>query len=146
MLAKRILVPIDFSPASEHALDYACELAAKLDATVHVLHVVSVPTLGVPELGAAMTADVIDQMLRDAEAELGRTLAARAGRVKLGEPLLRTGDPRDVILHTAEELRCDLIVMSTHGRRGVARALMGSVAELVVRIAPIPVLTVRTKK
>jgi hypothetical protein len=60
-------------------------------------------------------------------------LAARAGNGKLGNALLRTGDARDAILHVAEEIRADLIVMSTHARRGVARTLLGSVAEMVVR-------------
>jgi nucleotide-binding universal stress UspA family protein len=63
-------------------------------------------------------------------------LAARAGKAKVGNALLRTGDARDEILHVAEEIRADLIVMSTHARRGVARALLGSVAEMVVRDGP----------
>lgn len=145
MLPTNILVPVDFSPPSEHALDYACELAGKLGATVHVLNVVPIPSLGVPELGAAMTSSVIEQLMQDNEAELARTVRARAGKTKLGAPILRTGDPRDVILHVAEELHCDLIVMATHGRRGLARALLGSVAEMVVRTAPVPVLTVRSR-
>ena len=61
----------------------------------------------------------------------------------LGEVLLRTGDARDVINQTAKEVGADLIVMGTHGRRGVTRALLGSVAETVVRTAPCAVLTVR---
>lgn len=145
-LPSHILVPTDFSPSSEHALDYACDLAAKLGATVHVLNVVEIPALGVPELGAAMTADVIDHMLKDNEAELARTCREHATKAQLGPPLMRTGDARDVILHTADEVHADLIVMATHGRRGISRALIGSVAEMVVRLAPIPVLTVRGKK
>ncbi len=141
-----ILVPIDFSPHSEQALDYACDLAAKLGATVHVLNVVPIPALGVPELGAALTSNVIDQIVHDNQVALDKLLAARAGKAKLGEALLRTGDARDEILHVAEELGAGLIVMSTHGRRGVARALLGSVAEMVVRLSPIPVLPVRAKK
>lgn len=145
-IPKTILVPIDFSPSSEQALDYAVDLAAKLDATVHVLNVVPIPALGVPELGAALTSNVIDQIIHDNQAALERTCAARASKAKLGAPLLRTGDARDIILHVAEELRADLVIMATHGRRGVARALLGSVAEMVVRTSPVPVLTVRAKK
>jgi nucleotide-binding universal stress UspA family protein len=141
-----ILVPIDFSPHSEQALDYAIDLAGKLGATVHVLNVVPIPALGVPELGAALTSNVIDQIVRDNQAALEKIVLARTGKAKLGDPLLRTGDARDVILHVAEEIRADLIVMATHGRRGVARALLGSVAEMVVRTSPVPVLTVRAKR
>jgi nucleotide-binding universal stress UspA family protein len=57
--------------------------------------------------------------------------------------MLRTGDARDLIVRACEEVGADLIVMGTHGRRGVSRALLGSVAESVVRIAPCPVLTIR---
>jgi nucleotide-binding universal stress UspA family protein len=145
-IPSNILVPIDFSPHSEQALDYATDLAAKLDATVHVLNVIPIPALGVPELGVALTSNVIDQIMADNQAALDKLCAARKGKAKLGEPLLRTGDARDIILHVAEELRADLIVMATHGRRGVARALLGSVAEMVVRTSPVPVLTVRAKK
>ncbi len=145
-LPKTILVPTDFSPQAEQALDYAIEIASKLDATVHVLNVIGIPALGVPELGVALTSNVIDQIVHDNQAALDKLLAARAGKAKLGEALLRTGDARDEILHVAEEIKADLIVMSTHGRRGVARALLGSVAEMVVRTSPVPVLTVRAKK
>ncbi len=144
-LPTTILVPTDFSPQAEQALDYAIDLAAKLDATVHVLNVIGIPALGVPELGIALTSNVIDQIVQDNQAALDKLLAARRGKAKLGEALLRTGDARDEILHVAEEIKADLIIMATHGRRGVARALLGSVAEMVVRTSPVPVLTVRAK-
>ena len=63
----------------------------------------------------------------------------------IGQAVLRTGDARDSIIQAAEELHADLIVMGTHGRRGVSRALLGSIAETVVRSAPCPVLTVRNE-
>lgn len=145
-LPKTILVPTDFSPHAEQALDYALDLAGKLDATVHVLNVIGIPALGVPELGVAVTSTVIDQIVRDNTDALDKLVALHAGKARLGRPILRTGDARDEILHVAEELKADLIVMATHGRRGVARALLGSVAEMVVRTSPVPVLTVRAKK
>ena len=141
-----ILVPTDFSPQAEQALDYACELAAKLGATVNLVSVVGIPALGVPELGAAMTASVIDDMVRDNQKGLEALADARRGKAKIGQVLLRTGDARDVIPGVAEEIGADLIVMGTHGRRGLSRALLGSVAEYVVRISRVPVLTVRGKK
>lgn len=145
-LPRKILVPVDFSPSSEQALDYALALAAKLDATVHVLNVIPIPAHGVPELGIALTSSVIDEIVRDNQAALDKLVAARAGKAKLAEPLLRTGDARDMILHTIEEVGADLVIMATHGRRGVVRALLGSVTEMVVRVSPVPVLTVRAKK
>jgi nucleotide-binding universal stress UspA family protein len=143
MLPKNILVPTDLSDNAEEALDYACELAQKLDATVHVLHVIGVPSLGVPELGVAVTSSVVDSLIQDAQAAVDKLCDARRGRVRLGETMLRTGDARDTILQAAKEVEAELIVMGTHGRRGVSRALLGSITEAVIRTAPCPVLAVR---
>ena len=143
MKITNILVPTDFSACSEHALDYAVELAEKLDATVSLLFVISVPSYGVPELGVGITASMIDNLIEDNQRALDQL--AR-GRKEVNQTLVRTGDARDVILQTAEELTADLIVMGTHGRRGISRALLGSVTEMIVRTSPIPVLTVRGKK
>jgi universal stress protein A len=145
-LPRTILVPVDFSAGSETALDYAVELAAKLDAKVYILHVLGLSGLGVPELGAALAPEVIDSMVRDSDTALAKLADARRSRATIADPLLRTGDARDVILHIAEEVTADLIVMGTHGRRGVGRALLGSVAESIVRTAPCPVLTIRGRK
>ena len=141
-----ILVPTDFSTQAEQALDYACTLAAKLGATVNLVSIVGIPALGVPELGAAMSASVIDQMLDDQKIALTKLADARRGKTTIGQVLIRTGDARDVIPLVAEEIKADLIVMGTHGRRGLSRALLGSVAEYVVRVSPVPVLTVRGRK
>jgi nucleotide-binding universal stress UspA family protein len=140
VLPKNILVPTDLSEGAEEALDYACELAKTFGAKIHLLNVIGIPALGVPELGVALTSTVIDSLIRDNQAALDRLAAAKSCE---GQVLLRTGDARDVINQTAKELGCDLIVMGTHGRRGVSRALLGSVTETVVRTAPCPVLTVR---
>ena len=143
MLPKNILVPTDLGDGSEEALDYACELARQFGATVHLLHVIGIPTLGVPELGVAMTSTVIDQMVRENQAALEELADRKRASATFGQVLLRTGDARDLINQTAKELAADLIVMGTHGRRGVTRALLGSITETVVRTAPCPVLTVR---
>jgi nucleotide-binding universal stress UspA family protein len=139
----RILVPVDFSGNAEHALDYAIEVGSKLGATIQVLNVIGIPALGVPELGVALASTTIDSMLRDSQAALDKLVASREGKARFAEALLRSGDPRDVIVQTAQETGCDLIVMGTHGRRGLSRALLGSVAEMVVRTSPVPVLTIR---
>ena len=138
-----ILVPTDFSACSEHALDYAVQLAERLDAKVHLLSVIGVPSYGVPELGVGITAPMIDNLISDHQRELDQLTRVRKS---VAETLVRVGDARDVILQTADEIKADLIVMGTHGRRGFSRALLGSVTEMVVRTSPIPVLTVRGPK
>lgn len=143
MLPKNILVPTDLSEGAEEALDFACELARKFEATVHLLNVIGVPALGVPDLGIALTSSVIDSVMDDNRKALQKVAENKRGATQMGEVILRAGDTRDVINQTAKELGIDLIVMSTHGRRGVSRALLGSVTESVVRTAPCPVLTVR---
>lgn len=146
MLLKNILVPTDLSEGAEEALDYACDLARQFGATVHLIHVIGIPTLGVPELGVALTSTVIDSLIRDNQEALDALVLRKqnqANPATFGQTLLRTGDARDLICQTAKDLNADLIVMGTHGRRGVSRALLGSVTETVVRSAPCPVLTVR---
>jgi nucleotide-binding universal stress UspA family protein len=145
MLPKHILVPTDLSEGAEQALDYACELARTLGAQIHLLNVVGIPTLGVPELGLAVAATTIDQLLVDSQTAIDK-IAATKCNAQVGQVLVRSGDARDVINQTAIELGIDLIVMGTHGRRGLSRALLGSVAELVVRSAPCAVLTVRLRE
>jgi nucleotide-binding universal stress UspA family protein len=142
-LPQHILVPVDFSEYSEHALDYAIALAAKLDAKVHVLNVVGLPMIGVPEMGVAFSAGMMDSVMKSNQSALDTLVAARRTKAAIGEVMLRVGDAREVILVACEEVGADLIVMGTHGRRGVSRALLGSVAESVVRTSPCPVLTIR---
>ena len=141
MLPKNILVPTDLGEGTEHVLSYACELARTLGATVHLLNVIGIPSLGVPELGVALTATMIDQLMVDNQAALDK-LAAKC-TAPLGQVVIKSGDALDMINQAAGELAIDLIVMGTHGRRGLSRALLGSVAETVVRSAPCAVLTVR---
>jgi nucleotide-binding universal stress UspA family protein len=140
-LPRTILVPVDFSACSETALDYAVDLAAKLDAKVYILNVIGIPAPGVHELGAALPPALIESIAHDCEAALQKLGEARRPKAQIADTLLRTGDARDVIIHIAGDIGADLIVMGTHGRRG--RALLGSVAESVVRTSPCPVLTIR---
>lgn len=142
MLPKDILVPTDLSEGAEQALDYACELARTLGARVHLLNVIGVPALGMPEVGLAVTSAAIDQMVLDSQTAIDRLAQTRC-TAELGRVMVKVGDARDVINQTAQELGIGLIVMGTHGRRGITRALLGSVAETVVRTAPCAVLTVR---
>jgi nucleotide-binding universal stress UspA family protein len=138
---QRILVPHDFSDTAQGALEFALALAEKLGARVAVMHAYEVPTYGFPE-GPAMTADFAGQIERAARAAL-EGVAARARRPGVEiDTVLRHGPSWSEIDAVAQETKVDLIVMGTHGRRGLARALLGSVAEKVVRTAPCAVMTV----
>jgi len=141
-LPRNILVPTDFSEGAEQALDYAVELAGKLDAKIHLLNVLFLLPLG-PELAIAMSAAKVDEIIKDSHKALDRLVAARTGKAAFGPTLQRSGDARALIDETAAEIGADLIIMGTHGRRGVSRLLLGSVAESVARTAPCPVLLVR---
>jgi universal stress protein A len=142
---RTILVANDFSEQADYALEYAAGLASQLDATLHLVHTITVPAMGVPEIGVAYSAMTIESMTKHAQAELDKRAAAYRDRVTLAPVRLEVGDARDVIDHVAEAIGADLIVMGTHGRRGIRRVLLGSVAESVVRTAPCPVLTIRPK-
>jgi universal stress protein A len=134
-----ILFPTDFSGCSAVAYPLARALAADHGSWIVVLHVLT-PSPVLPHQALILlppTTDYQDE-LRD---ELARQYP-RDGQVHI-EHRLVGGDPAEVILAIAHEIGADLIIMGTHGRTGVDRLLMGSVAEQVVRKSPCPVLTVR---
>lgn len=137
-----VLVPIDFSEASNAALDYAVELVEGSDAKVYVLHTFEIPIVGLPDGVIAATAEVTSRLVNAAQGALDDVVARHGDRRVKMQTLLKQGDAREVILAQAKELGADLICIGTHGRRGIARALIGSVAESVVRTSPVPVLTV----
>jgi nucleotide-binding universal stress UspA family protein len=141
-LPKNILVPTDFSEGATAALDYAVELAGKLDARVHVLNAVGVEIIGT-EYGMSLTPDLVNIVYESNQKELDRIIATRAGKASFGPTILETGDARLVIGETATKVHADLIVMGTHGRRGLRRLFLGSIAESVARTAMCPVLLMR---
>lgn len=142
-LPKNILAPTDFSPIAEQAVDYAFELADALGATVHVLHVYAIPAF--PD-SMALTPNVIDDVARAAADSLKASANKRQGSPRLGRSILHMGDPRDVVARIAAELPADMIVMGTHGRRGVKRMVLGSVTEGVLRSVRCPVLAVHCQE
>ena len=142
MTPKTILVPTDLGEGADAALDYACDLAKPFGARVFLVSAITIPALGVPELGVAMTGSVVDGMMADTLHGLEALVERYKSRATLAKPILKSGDPVDIINETATEVGADLIVMTTHGRTGVARWLLGSVAEQVVRTSTVPVLTI----
>ncbi|HEV2057094.1 MAG TPA: universal stress protein [Methylomirabilota bacterium] len=141
---RRILHPTDFSRASAPALRRAVALARACRAPLVLLHVMTPPFPfigeGAPPSGYA---DLLILARRSARRRLAAALArVRRERVR-GQAIFAEGLPADEILRAARRARADLIVMGTHGRTGVSRVFMGSVAERVVRESRCPVLTVR---
>jgi nucleotide-binding universal stress UspA family protein len=144
---KRILVATDFSDCSDAALDYGRELARLFHADLHVMHVVEM--LAAPDVSGmggyvaavpALQAD-LDQSAR---AQLEKIVTPEDRRDVSAEIVVRTSDsPARAIGEYAGEAGIDLIVVGTHGRRGLSHLVMGSVAERIVRTAPCPVLTIR---
>ena len=146
MQITRILVPTDFSAHGDAALQYALELARRFNAAVHLLYVVEDPlAAGVwsSEIYTAEIAELQVTLVRDAEKRLRASVPADAGTVTCE---VRRGPAAKQILEAARESGSDLIVMGTRGRTGLAHALMGSVAEKVVRLAACPVLTLHAQE
>jgi nucleotide-binding universal stress UspA family protein len=133
-----ILHPTDFSEHSEFAFRLACALARDYNARLILLHV-TLPPMILYAGGAVPPDPGLD--IAEAKAKL-RDLEGHAHRVRV-ESQVMEGDPVDMILRAAEETHSDVIVMGTHGRTALARLLLGSVAELVLRKAPCPVLTAK---
>ena len=143
---QRILFPTDFSTNSATATKYACELATRFDAELHLLHTLEVHPAATPEfaMGLALPSRIAESRAA-AEESLAGVLDPQwsAGR-KVVDAILE-GSPKVEIVRYARKQNIDLIVLSTHGRSGLDHVIMGSVAENVVRTAPCPVLTVRPK-
>ena len=139
MQADKILFPTDFSPASEDALRWATALARDSGATLSIVHVEEPPmAYGGGEMYIALDDEETKGQLRRM---LGNVVPLDHN-VRFEHKLL-VGDPATAIVDAAAQENADLIVMGTHGRTGLSRLLMGSVAEAVVRRAKCPVLTVK---
>jgi nucleotide-binding universal stress UspA family protein len=143
----RVIVAIDFSPSSRSALDYATLLAATLGASMEVVHVREPPGYVGPDTMALLPIAAgqpgFEQTRGEVQRELEGALARAPSRPARHSVRIESGEPSDAILQVAADSGADLIVMGTHGRSGLARALLGSVAESVLRRAACPVLTIR---
>ena len=143
---RKILVPVDFSPPSQKALEYAIDFARQVGGELTLLHVLKpLATPAFPDLGAAPAFS--EQQLVEAESDL-RELAARANAAGVAHATcdMRMGFATNEIVDAARELESDLIVIATHGYTGLRHFCIGSTAERVVRAAPCPVFVVREKE
>ena len=138
---KKILVPVDFSETSDHALAYAQTLAQTFGARLHVLHVIPDPHSQAWSIEA--TGMNLGSLMETWEADAQTRLDAMSLGEASGERTTQVGQPYMEIIRYAKANEVDLVVMGTHGRGAIEHMLLGSVAEKVVRTAPCPVLTVR---
>ena len=142
---KKILVPVDFSDFSRAALEAAAGIAEVRGAEITVLHVMIEPQASVPYEVYIDWQKVKVEIKVDAEKMLAG-MVAPGGSAGKAKKRLEWGEPASTIVRVAKEGNFDLVVMATHGRTGLTRLFLGSVAEQVIRHAPCPVLSFRPKQ
>lgn len=141
---QKILLPTDFSEHSAAATKYACELATRFDAELHLLHTLEIHTTATPDFGMGLA---LPRSIKESRAAAEKALTGVLDpKWSTGRTVIHAvveGSPKVEIIRYARNQDIDLIVLSTHGRTGLPHVILGSVAENVVRTAPCPVLTVR---
>ena len=142
----RILFPTDSSPSAQQAQNYACALAEKFSAELHVLHVVT-DLLPVPGSKGSwvLPDDIMPRLVREAELELAIRMEGALTDDLVVVRSVHAGKPVQAIIDYAKGHEIDLIVIGTHGHTGLSHLLLGSIAEKIVRLATCPVLTVHPK-
>jgi nucleotide-binding universal stress UspA family protein len=143
-LFHRIVVPTDFSDCAEAAWALAKRVAGTLSSEVVLAHILVEPIVyGDATLAADSTLQLFEQGRKWVEDELEKWASAARAEGATVRPIVRMGSANEEIVNLATDERADLIIMGTHGRTGLNRLLLGSVADRVIRFAPCPVLTVR---
>ena len=138
---KKILCPVDFFPASDAAVSYAAALAGNYEASIHLLHVITPVAVGTYEY-AIDTAEIMKSIEERSTDEL-KKLAAKVKEASIScEFQICVGDVYDEIKRAIEVARPEIVVMGTHGRRGVERWFMGSTTEKLLRHSPVPLITI----
>ncbi len=140
---KKILLPTDGSQGVARAMNCATTMALAFEAKIFLLFVAESPTL-LFEYANIAEQGILEALHKEGKHILEKTAQTiREAGVEQVETVLKTGAPAKAILDFAEAAKIDLIVMGTHGRRGLDRVLLGSVTEEVVRLSRVPVMTVR---
>lgn len=143
----KILFATDFSEGSAVALPYAVDMAKQYGAKLYLVHVVYDITKAtgwyVPHVAIG---EIYDEIEKSAKAEIEKIDTAGMRDLKEVEQVVLKGTPYEEIIRFAEENEVDLVVLGTHGRKGIDRVLFGSTAEQILRNAPCPVLSVRLQK
>ena len=149
MVYKKILVPVDGSPTSIAGLSEALRLAKNQKARVRLIHIVDERMIFSATEAGMNIEPVIESLKKGGKRILERAARLAAARgVRAEMDMIENAASRvaDVLVSRARRWRADLVVMGTHGRRGVSRLVLGSDAELVVRNSPVPVLLVRSAR
>ena len=138
----RILCPVDFFPASDAAFNYAVGLAANYDARIHLLHVIS-PLFPTAYEYAINTGEIMNSLEKNAAEEMNVLVKRAKDAGVCADTEIRIGDVYEEIKYALEAEKPELLVMGTHGRRGVERWFMGSTTEKLLRHSPVPMVTIR---
>jgi len=139
---RKILAPVDFSECSRQALRYAVAFARQFGAAVSLIHVVGL-NYGGGEFGVVDLGQLEGQLAEAASKRLKQLIETEVPAEIRADAIVRVGAPAAVIADCAKQRETDLIILSTHGYRGLKHLLLGSTAENVARLAPCPVLIVR---
>jgi nucleotide-binding universal stress UspA family protein len=139
----RILVACDFQEVSDSAITHAISLAKACGASLVLLHAYQLPIYGFMDGSYVPTPEEVERIVNAGRKALDELAARVATSGCPVESALKNGNSAECIVETAKEKDCDLIVMGSHGRGLLARALVGSVAQNVLRLADRPVLIVR---
>lgn len=141
---RKILVPVDFLSTSKRAFRFAREMAACWDAEVHLLHVLDTDFLsGAVHITIEPLEESVAKWEKRARERLNSLYHGEGGEKLAGQIHLRKGKPYEEILKAADELDVDMIVLGSRGRKGLERAIFGSVAEKVTRMAKVPILIIK---
>ena len=143
MLPDHILVGTDFGEISRSAADWAIDLARALGARVTILHVFDLPIVGLLDASLIVDAKTASRLSDEAQAALDAEIARVRDRGVPVTGALKQGDSRMTIPAFASSEGAGLVVVGSHGRHGLSRALLGSVAETIVRTSAVPVVVVR---
>lgn len=137
---QKIIVPVDFSTGSSKLVDYSIYMAEKLSAALQFVHVAEINQGHDMLLGSSMFGDIKAKIIAAAEERMQNLLEDHGDRLKdLGGKVVQ-GDTAEAIIDYAETEKADLIIIGTHGTKGLEKFLLGSVAERVIRKAPCPTL------
>jgi nucleotide-binding universal stress UspA family protein len=144
MKLARILVAMDFSETSEAALEYAIDLATTLPSKpkITIAHLYELPVYTFPSGAMVATVDVATQIMTGATEAADAMCRKHANAGVELTPIVREGAAWEEVHKIADEIDADLVVIGTHGRRGISHALLGSVAEKIIRTATRPILTI----
>ncbi|UJS18219.1 MAG: universal stress protein [Candidatus Jettenia sp.] len=140
---KKILCPIDFSPCSTYALNYAIDLSMKDQASLYLIYVIETHINNVGDVVKQIDLSLEDQQTDNLKIRLINLIPGKTREKIYVDTFIVKGIPFVEIIKAAKDKQVDLIIMGTHGRTGLKHILIGSVAERVIQKAPCPVLSIR---